>query len=400
MATLLTAAEAALLLKVKTATIYAYVSRGMLNPAKGSRRAGPRFSSDEVARLGERSSYGHAPKRAVGEALHLGLPVLQSSLSLIEDGCLYYRGQSIAELARTHSLEMVAQLLWQCEPLDSFGAELLGVSPVHRPLDARDDTASIVARCIETLSVNRVDDCIGAWAAGATIVRLVAGAVLDVRPSTDDIDRQCALVWRLDEVKRAYVRAALVVCADHELNVSSFTARCTASCGASLSASVIAGLAALSGTRHGAYSERVEAVWDAFEVAPSLAKGVRRVVAQGERIPGFSHPLYPAGDPRCAVLFNLWKPHVAARRIADEVLAATGELPTIDFGLVALRRGLKLPRGTAAKIFTIARTVGWIAHALEQRFDSRIIRPRSRYVGVRPICSEHTIPKNVRIVRF
>lgn len=401
MPTLLTATEAAQLLNVKPATVYAYVSRGLLIPVGGLGRNGRRFRSEQVLRLGKQQRYGHAPRKAVGEALHLGLPVLQSRLSLIEDGCLYYRGKSIAELANTHSLEEVARLLWACDPIDPFTGQVNGLRslrPARRSLD--DDTISIVARCIETLSINRVDERESVWSACASVVRLIVSAVLQTRPSTDDIDLQCVRAWGQEEARRRYIRAALVVCADHELNVSSFTARCVASCGASLSATVIAGLAALGGARHGAYSERVEVMWDAVESAPSIAKGVRKVLLHCDRIPGFSHPLYPAGDPRCAALFNVWRPHTAARRIADEVLALTGEYPTIDFGLVALRRGLNLRRSVAAKIFTIARSVGWIAHALEQRSDERIIRPRSRYVGVQPH-SEHNPPtKNARVVRF
>ncbi len=398
---LLTATEAANLLKVKPATLYAYVSRGLLQPVATKGANGRRYRSDEVSRLGRQKSYGHQPRKAAGEALHLGFPVLESSLSLIEDGNLYYRGWAIADIARTHRLEDVARLLWGCETIDPFRSGIAASRPRPRARTAsQEDMSAIAARCIEALAAQRWDESKSVWQACARALRLVAGAVLQRGSSSKPIDRQCAIAWGLDEIGQECVRAGLVVCADHELNVSAFTARCAASCGASMSAAVIAGLAALSGSRHGGYSERVEATWDKIEAGASIAKGIRAMAERGENIPGFWHPLYPGADPRCAALFTVWKPHRAAQRIADEVFAHTGALPTIDFGLVALRRGLGLPRGTAAKIFAIARTVGWIAHALEQRLDDRLIRPRSRYVGLRPQSARPPETSVVRTVKF
>jgi citrate synthase len=55
--------------------------------------------------------------------------------------------------------------------------------------------------------------------------------------------------------------------------------------------------------------------------------------------------------------------------------------PTLDAGLVVLCHCLELPRGTAATIFALGRTAGWVAHALEQRAAGYLLRPRARYVG-------------------
>jgi citrate synthase len=49
--------------------------------------------------------------------------------------------------------------------------------------------------------------------------------------------------------------------------------------------------------------------------------------------------------------------------------------------MVALGRRLGLPTGAAGGIFAAGRAAGWIAHALEQRGDGRLIRPRAHYVG-------------------
>jgi citrate synthase len=63
---------------------------------------------------------------------------------------------------------------------------------------------------------------------------------------------------------------------------------------------------------------------------------------------------------------------------------ATGKSPNIDFALVSIRRAFDLPPGAALALFAVGRTVGWIAHALEQRADDKLIRPRASYVGPPP----------------
>jgi len=175
-----------------------------------------------------------------------------------------------------------------------------------------------------------------------------------------------------------------VLCADHELNASSFTARCVASTGASLKAAIIAALAALSGVKHGAMTTRVEQVWDGLDPADFKGSLQRRLEA-GETIPGFGHPLYPDGDVRARALLEPILPDFPqAARIVDAVRELTGTEPSIDFALVALRRHLHLPPGAAFLLFAIGRSTGWIAHALEQRASGQLIRPRAIYTGERP----------------
>ena len=57
------------------------------------------------------------------------------------------------------------------------------------------------------------------------------------------------------------------------------------------------------------------------------------------------------------------------------------DAPTVDLGLVALSAAWELPLGAASGLFALGRTAGWIAHALEQRAQGGLLRPRARYVG-------------------
>jgi citrate synthase len=183
----------------------------------------------------------------------------------------------------------------------------------------------------------------------------------------------------------------LILCADHELNVSSFTARCVASAGATPYAVVGAGLAALTGLRHGGNTGRVEALFAEARTPGGVTATLARWVRRGEVLPGFGHRLYPEGDPRGAALLEMVSTALPRQRgirlahaLAEGVQALHGEAPNIDFALVALARALDLPPGAPLALFALGRTAGWVGHALEQYAAGDLIRPRARYVGQPP----------------
>ena len=112
-------------------------------------------------------------------------------------------------------------------------------------------------------------------------------------------------------------------------------------------------------------------------------------LARGERLPGFGQPLYPEGDPRAtAILAALAQAAPEANALAEKAaetgLRLIGRRPNVDFALAAMAIGLGLPRDSALGLFIIGRTVGWIAHAIEQYESGVLIRPRARYLGPRP----------------
>jgi citrate synthase len=192
--------------------------------------------------------------------------------------------------------------------------------------------------------------------------------------------------------RRAAQRAldvALVLSADHELNPSTFAVRVAAATGADLYACVSAGLAALSGPRHGGACDRVEALVAETGRPERAGEIVRERSRRGESVPGFGHPLYPDGDPRARVLLDearrLSLRPVAALKVlfalVEAMRRAEREAPTLDAGLVAISSALGLPAGSAAGLFAVGRMAGWIAHALEQRSAGFLLRPRARYVG-------------------
>lgn len=396
MSSYLTAAETAERLGVSRATLYAYVSRGLLHAHPGPTPRESRYAQADVEMLAGQRKRGRKPREVAKATLSWGLPVLESAITLIEDGQLYLRGVPVENLAQSSSVEAVAARLWQCTQAAAFGAGAPEASPMlaavqshlagHRPEEALLPLFTIASDDAPTAQWQTTPERL-AEGCGA-LVRQLAACLLGTAPGADPIHLQCARAWQLDDQGADLVRMALVLCADHELNASGFTARCVASTGASLRAAVVGGLAALTGARHGGATARVEALWDELDgrqEQSSPAAGLRQRLARGEALPGFGHHLYPQGDGRARLLLArilparpVWAPWVA------DAQALVGQPPSLDFALVAVRRHLGLPQGASYGLFALGRSLGWIAHALEQRSSAGLIRPRAAYTGPRP----------------
>ena len=389
----LTAEEAAQELDITLPTLYAYVSRGLIRSEEtpGKSRA-KRYRAEDVATLKARKALRHNPAQAAETALNWGMPVLESSLTLIENGRFYYRGQDALALAANATLEKVAGLLWDDQSVSSEqysvignryslmseqmppGLSRIGAFQVALPVAAVSDLAAY------DLSPKAVAQT------GARILTLLA-VVAAGRPVETTIAQTLQQAWLPDQAWAAdWLNTALVLCADHELNVSSFTARCVASAGATPYGVVLAGLAALQGSKHGGHTERVEALLKEAEDGAETAVISR--LRRGEAIAGFGHRLYPEGDPRGRLMLDTVRGRLGdqpivmlAQELGTAVFQATGQRPTVDLGLVVMAQALGLPPGTALTLFALGRTVGWIGHAIEQYALDQLIRPRARYVG-------------------
>nr|WP_244299667.1 citrate synthase family protein [Rubrobacter xylanophilus] len=395
----LSAREAAEELGVSLRTLYAYVSRGMIrSEAAGGRRR--RYRAEDVRRLKERKERRRRPEDAVEGALSWGTPVMESGITLITDEGFYYRGRDVVELSRRCGIEEVAALVWVGD--ESAAGEIFGfgappsVSSIREtvgglelpPLEALQAALPLAAAGDPVAYDLRPDS---AARTGGRILRLMA-AVASGGEGTGGVAGTLCRGWGLQgEGTRRVLDAALVLCADHELPVSTFAARCAASSGASPYAAVSAGLAAFGGSRHGGALYLVESFLGEIEARGDVRGVIGAWFRRGEGVPGFGHPLYPDGDPRGAELLHRvsgecpGSPAVRlARTVVREVREMVGENPTVDFALVTLARALGLPPGAAVALFAVGRAVGWIGHAIEQYASGSLIRPRARYVGEPP----------------
>ena len=363
-------------LKVRPQTLYAYVSRGRIGmrPDETDPRRS-QYRADDIAALATRRARGRSPSAIAESAIAWGEPSIATAISTVLHGRLIYRGQDAVALAKSATLEETAAVLWasaepvafkapSSEPPHSAGraaafAQLSMLAGQGRPSLGR-NAASLCTEAAHTIGA--LAQALGA--AGGTAL----------------VHRRLAQGWSVGDAGAEAIRCALVLLADHELNASTFTARVAASTGASPAACLLAGLATLTGPRHGGAGEAVmQLAEDAARHGAEAA--VRRWLGHDRPLPAFGHPLYPEGDPRAAALLAVIPVDETLQQLEKAAIAATGTHPNIDFALAALTRSFGLPRDAPFQLFALGRSVGWAAHMVEQIMSGSIIRPRGRYEG-------------------
>jgi citrate synthase len=426
------AAEAAEQLGVKPATLYSYVSRGVLARRRAPGGRGSLFDPGEVEALSRRGR----PRR---EVVH-GEFVIESGLTEIAGDRLRFRGMDAARLAVERSFEDVAALLWTgtfahpqpdepwqataeavaagtaaqsalpagtlpLERLQVIVPALAAADPLRLHLDPPaviDAARSIIAGMVDCLPVAGAPNGAGgaiARAGGAVpgaggAVAGAGGAVPGPPPADGTV---AARLWprlcprrpspRLLEA----LRAALVLLADHELAASTLAARVAASVRADPYAVVATGLGALGGALHGGASLAAETMLAAARRPADAPRVVGELLRRGERIPGFGHFVYESGDPRAVLLLAQVRraaPASARLAVADAVLAEMRGRslpePNIDFALAVLAGVAGMIPGAGEAVFAVGRTAGWLAHALEEYARRTPLRPRALYTGLPP----------------
>ena len=375
----ISAEEAQARLGVKLQTLYAYASRGLISARQDE--IDPRrslYAAEDIARLTLRKS-----RRYTGEAEPQlrpeAAPPLVSGLTAVTDGALRYRGREVADFAEGASFEDAARLLWACDE-DPFS----GMAP--HPLTVSGADARI--RMFALLAQRAALDPAATGRAEATLKREAASVLTDLVDAAAGAVRTMALhdrlarFWWVEGYKADMIRRALVLAADQDASdPSNYAARVTASTGASLAASALSGLSTFSGPLHGGGAARVSAFVAESRRAPSAHSAALQRLSQGVEIPGFGSLLFPDGDPRAKALSGAmrWSDELMAVSEAGETV--TGQSPNFDFALVAMCRTLGLPAEAPTTLMMVARTAGWLGHALEQRATGGQIKPRARYVG-------------------
>lgn len=416
----LSARQAAARLGVKLETVYAYVSRGVLERVPSEDGRGSLFDARSVERL--------AGKRRGGARTGGLSVVLGTGLTLIEPDRVSYRGIDVATLASSTPYEDVADWLWlgEVRPVPRASRaenwqpwlaapEALAIAhDTQRSLPdgtATSDRLRAIASAVGPTDPLRFDMEPEAVAASAR--RLIAAMVegLPVASREQDLALEfsdgsslpgslASRLWpRLTQVPAnredlISLNAAMVLVADHGLAASTFAARVAASVRADPYSVVATGLGTLSGPLHGAASAPVHRLFAEVDRPGRATAVLGEFMRRESRIPGFGHKIYKDWDPRAVVLLELIRSGTCNSErldVVERVLAlildrsSVRVRPNIDFAIGALTYISGMDERAGETLFGVARSAGWVAHALEEYREPPVrFRPRAHYTGPAP----------------
>jgi len=349
-----------------------------------------------------------------------GIVAGETSISTVEDG-LRYRGYPVTELAERCTFDETAYLLIYGElpttkQLDGFIARvsaarrltqpirdlLIGLPRWTAPLDALRTGVSALAHFDQdTLDNSHEANIRKAERLIAQLPVLIADQYHYARgqqpvAAKQDLGQAANFLYMLrgsepkpDDVKALDV--SLTLYAEHEFNASTFAARTIVSTESDLHSAITGAIGALKGRLHGGANEKIMDILKPIGTADKAEQWVRDALGRKERIMGFGHRVYKAGDVRAGILK---KYAIAAcerinetkwEEIADiieRVMAAEKKMfPNLDWpaGRLYYAMGLEVPLYTP--IFAMSRVSGWSAHVIEQLDNNRLIRPRANYKG-------------------
>jgi len=374
--------EALARLRIKTQTLYAYVSRGRItarpDPANPRRSL---YAVEDVQRL--ISGEAPAPLAEIlpfeGPPLR-GEALVQSSLTVIAGGNLFYRGRDAVDLAETSTAEETAALLWDLPQAQMFA----GIAP--RLTSAGGVTARM--RLFSALGRRAEED---APATGRSLDALKAEAVAVLTEVIDAIagpgprlyfHQRLGRGWKVVERDNPLIRRALVLAADETVDPAVVATRAAAGGGASPAAAAFAGLATFSASPLYAAVTRASVFVQEARREPVAA--IARRIARDGVLPGFTDDTWPSADPRAESLLMAADLPADLSAVLQQGEATTGNPPGFDLALALLARRLDLPRDGACDLLLVGRLIGLLGHALDQAGDGSPIAARLRYVGARP----------------
>jgi len=216
-------------------------------------------------------------------------------------------------------------------------------------------------------------------------------------PGTDPIERFLAAIDapRSPEAHRAF-EVAQILQLEHGFNAGAFAARVVASTLAPVENAIAAGLAALHGVLHGGADQAALETADRVASPDRAAAFVDERLATKTKVMGMGHREYRVVDPRARHLKRLAEALTAGtehertfRTLAAIEARFTERMAERDRALHAnvefykglVFRVLGLPPRAFTAVFATARVFGYVAHFVESREKSRIVRPQARYVG-------------------
>ena len=351
-----------------------------------------------------------------------GVIAAETKISSIIDSQLTYAGYDIDDLAENAQFEEIIFLLWnyrlptkdELQELKSKLYEYMTLNPrvykhfeeyvtdkVH-PMTALRTSVSYIAHfdpdAEDEADEKKYERAIRIQAKIASLVTAFSRVREGKEPLKPNSDLSYAgnFLYMLKgelptDIEEEAFNKALILHADHELNASAFTARCSVSSLSDMYSGIVAAVGSLKGPLHGGANERVMAMLSEVGSLDNVDNYLDEKIANKEKIMGFGHRVYKEGDPRAKYLREM------SRKITEEtgqselyemslaiekrMKEEKGLIPNVDFFSATVYHSMDIPHDLFTPIFAVSRTSGWIAHILEQYRDNRIMRPRANYIG-------------------
>ena len=383
--------EAADLLGVSRATLYAYVSRkGIRTERVPGARERLYWKADVLA---AKAGRGGPARPAILEGIRT-----ESALTFISETGPYYRGSSAIALAEAHSVEEVAALLWGVAPEAAFTARLPNLPENYAALmsliagASAVDRSTVIMPFLEAANPRSFDlSPAGMAATGADLLRVLASILVrDAQPSVEPLHAYIAGKLGVTPAWGDTIRRLLILSMDHGFEPGTYAVRAVSSVGVSPYRSALAGLAIASGrrTRFGRFDGLARLLAE-IVASPDPASLIVGRLREGEELPGFGYEIYPGGDPRAAAMFRQLDTVCGADEDYCRVLKAVATVEDLrglkpDFALVSMFINGRIGLEARDSLFLLGRTVGWIAHSIEQFQTGAAHRPASAYIGRLP----------------
>jgi len=370
----------------------------------------------------------------------VGIYVDESLITHIDGihGKLYYRGYSLEDLVEKSSFEEVAYLLIygklpKQSQFQSFKDQLIkernipdNILTILKMYPRNTTRIELLRTSISALSLYDPDDYDFSEEANirkgiriiAKIPTLLAFSHriqtnLPLIEPSDELSHACNYYYMMtgkipsDEFKEAFDK--ILIChMDHSINSSTFSCRVTVSTLSDIYSGITSAIGTLRGPLHGGANERViRLMLDEIKKKENVIPWAKSKLANKEKIMGFGHRVYKTWDPRAKILReiskNLWsKPEVIEKipdlehdklhgeidnifemtEILNDFMIKTKNIyPNVDLYSAGALHALGIPTPIFTPLFAASRSSGWVAHAIEQLADNKLIRPRLRYIG-------------------
>jgi citrate synthase len=370
----------------------------------------------------------------------VGIYVDDSLITFIDgnQGKLYYRGYSLEDLVENSIFEEVAYLLIYGKlpsksQIESFKDELIkernipdNILTILKSYPRNTTRIELLRTSISALSLYDPDDYDFSEEAnirkGVRIIAKIPTVLafshriqtnLPLVEPSEDLSHACNYYYMMtgkvpsDDFKNAFDK--ILIChMDHSINSSTFSCRVTVSTLSDLYSGITSAIGTLRGPLHGGANERViRLMLEEIKKKENVIPWAKEKLANKEKIMGFGHRVYKTWDPRAKILREiskkLWsEPGIIEKipdmehekyhgkidnifemteMLTDFMIKTKNIYPNVDLYSAGALHALGIPTQLFTPLFAASRSAGWVAHAIEQLSDNKLIRPRLRYIG-------------------